>query len=439
MNDIKNRTNILLSLENVSKTGDIRKSLILKDINFELYDKDIVAILGRSGIGKSTLMRIIAGLTNPTTGSIVYKSIRNNKTTTPTIAMVFQNFALMPWLNVIDNVLLALEMQKIPLQERKRRAYEAIEAIGLDGFEDVYPRELSAGMRQRVSIARALVVKADLLLMDEPFSALDVLTAETLREDLLRIWNAEQYPKAMIFITHNIEEAVLTANKIMILSNKNNSAEDPATITHILDVNIPEPKHSKDPQVLALIDRIYSLMITYRRRPAVKGDFLREITYQLPDVEVAELVGLLIEMNDIQTSGLIDLPLLANHVNLEVDDLFPIIEMLSILHFAQVSNGDILMTEDGKIFLEADMDKRKTILANALIEYIPFTKFLHEQIENSKEHAIYKEKLIHKMQLHMDPAKARQFLELFMRWGRFCELFGYEVSSDKIYLLDRLN
>lgn len=439
MNEAKNDKHILLSVEKVSKSLDFRKTLVLEDINFDLFDKDILAILGRSGIGKSTLMRIIAGLSHPTTGRIIYKNQRH-RSSTPTIAMVFQNFALMPWLNVRDNVLLSLEMHNLPLSERKRRAFEAIEAIGLDGFEEAYPRELSAGMCQRVSIARALVVKADLLLMDEPFSALDVLTAENLRDDLLRIWNSEQYAKAMIFITHNIEEAVLTANRIMILSNKGNNIDDPATITHMLDIDIPEPKHSKDSQVLKLIDQIYSLMLTYQKRPFTRGmDILKEITYQLPDVEVAELVGLLIEMNDLQISGSIDLPLLANHVNLEVNSLFPIIEMLSILHFAQVSNGDILMTNDGKIFLEADIELRKKILADALYNYIPFTKFLIEQIENSKDQFVYKENLLQKISSHMKYSKAKDFLELFMRWGRFCELFGYELSSDKIYLLDRLN
>src|SRR5262249_20182638 len=192
--------------------------LVLDDINLRVQEGEILGLLGRTGSGKSTLLRLISGLAQAAGGSINYLG-RAVEGPAPGIAMVFQSFALFPWLTVLENVELGLEALGLPANEIRRRSLAAIDLIGLDGFESAYPRELSGGMRQRVGFARALVVHPNILLMDEPFSALDVLTAETLRTDFLDLWSEGQLPiKGVILVTHNIEEAVLMCDRVLLFS-----------------------------------------------------------------------------------------------------------------------------------------------------------------------------------------------------------------------------
>lgn len=229
---------------------------MLNNINFQMQEGEIVALLGKSGSGKSTLLRIIAGLIKPSSGKVIY---RNNPVAAPVrgMAMVFQNFALLPWLTVLQNVELGLEALGVARQERRVRALKAIDTIGLDGFESAFPKELSGGMRQRVGFARALVVDPDILLMDEPFSALDVLTADNLKSDLLDLWETEKTnTKGIIFVTHNIEEAVLLADRILIFGS------DPGHIRAELSVDTPHPRNEQDLSFRKLVDQIYTLMTT---------------------------------------------------------------------------------------------------------------------------------------------------------------------------------
>ena len=311
---------------------------VLKDVSLTLRTGEIVALLGRSGCGKSSLLRIISGLTRPTGGTV---KLDGQPVDGPAegVAMVFQSFALFPWLTVLDNVELGPRAIGVPLEETRKRALQAIDTIGLDGFESAYPKELSGGMRQRVGFARALVVQPKILLMDEPFSALDVLTAETLRTDLLDLWHEGRIPiKAILMVTHNIEEAVLMADRVVVL------ASNPGRIAAEIAITLPHPRDRLDTEFRQLVEKIYALM-TQRPEPKLAG---REPATQgaalgmaLPQVSTNSLAGMLEEIAAPPYDGVADLPHLADSLQLEIDDLFPLGEMLQLLKFAEFADADI--------------------------------------------------------------------------------------------------
>src|SRR5437764_12440295 len=276
-------------VRHVYRAGEANDHLVLEDVNLTLSDNEIVALLGRSGCGKSTLLRIIAGLMAPTSGSV---TINGERVRGPAgkVAMVFQSFALFPWLTVLENVEIGLEAQGVPPELRKKRALAAIDLIGLDGYESAYPKELPGGMRQRVGLARALVVHPQVLLMDEPFSALDVLTAETLRTDLLDLWCEGRMPtSSILMVTHNIEEAVLMSDRILLFSSH------PGRIIADIKLDLPRPRSRLDPNFRQMVDDIYGRMTA---RPTDRA--LREghfpgtgISMVLPRVSPNLLAGLM--------------------------------------------------------------------------------------------------------------------------------------------------
>ena len=301
----------LLNVDRVSQvystgSGESRKP-VLENVSMSLKAGEIVALLGRSGCGKSTLLRIIAGLIRPTQGTV---TIAGEPVTGPAeeVAMVFQSFALFPWLNVLDNVEIGPRASGVPLAETRQRALKAIDTIGLDGFESAYPKELSGGMRQRVGFARALVMQPKILLMDEPFSALDVLTAETLRTDLLDLWHEGRIAiKSILMVTHNIEEAVLMSDRILVLSS------NPGRVASEIPVAIPHPRDRLDPEFRALVDKIYALM-TQRpdaTKPAQREGAALGLAMSLPLVSTNSLAGMLEEIAAPPYNGKADLPHLA--------------------------------------------------------------------------------------------------------------------------------
>lgn len=428
------KTKELIDVNNICKhfsRPDGQPLNVIENVNFNMCEGEIVALLGKTGSGKSTLLRIIAGLTAPSSGDVVYRNtpVRGPA---PGISMVFQNFALMPWLTVLENVELGLEALGISRKERRERALHAIDIIGMDGFESAYPKELSGGMRQRVGVARALVLKPDLLIMDEPFSALDVLTAETLRSDVLELWHEESHMKGILFVTHNIEEAVMIADRIFIFG------DNPGYITDELKVTLPHPRNSQDKKVLKLIDEVYRLM-TSAQAVKLKTRTERELVgldYRLPDTQAAQLIGLLEEVGELEEKGPVDLPDLGDAVRLDINDLFPVLEALSVLGFAKVSEGDISMTKRGLSLLNADITDKKIIFANVLMAEIPLAKHIVDTLNERSADKASEGHFLKTLEDHFSPEEAERVLTTMIDWGRYAEIFAYDYNTGILSLED---
>lgn len=426
----------LTELNNIShffERPDGQPLRVIENVDFKMQEGEIVALLGKSGSGKSTLLRILAGLHQPSQGSVTYQG-KQIYGPMLGIAMVFQNFALMPWLTVLENVELGLEALKIPAPIRRERALKAIDMIGMDGFENAYPKELSGGMRQRVGFARALVTEPQLLLMDEPFSALDVLTAESLRNDLMELWLAHDTKmKGILFVTHNIEEAILMADRVLVFGS------NPGSIKGELKITLPQPRNSQAPEVLALIDEVYRMMTsqtTSTAKAPVRIHAKGSIEYRLPDVGIAELIGLLEALQELQQKGSIDLPLLADYIRLNIDDLFPVLEALSVLQLANVSEGDIAMTPKGQEFLKADITDKKVLFAKLLLEHVRLAQHIRNALEAAHGEKIAEDRFERELEAYFTADEAKRVLATMIDWGRYAELFAYDYNSGLLSLED---
>lgn len=427
-------SDMVLSVEKVSKAfkkQDAQQLTVLENVNLTLQEGEIVALLGKSGSGKSTLLRIIAGLTAPSSGNVKYRG-HPVKEPVPDISMVFQSFALMPWLTAQQNVELGLEAKSLPKRERQKQAVEAIDMVGLDGFEKAYPRELSGGMQQRVGFARALVRQPDLLLMDEPFSSLDILTAENLRDDLLELWEKNEQMKSILYVTHSIEEAVLTADRIIIFGS------NPGFIRGELKVDLPTPRSSSDIEVEKIIDQVYHMLTTAETTELKERMNKRQaltIGYRLPEAEVAELTGLLNAMHELKDHGVaIDLPELSENVRLNVDDLFPILEVLSVLGLANVSEGDVTMTNLGRKLIEGDIDSRKQLFAKILQKKIPLAKHVVKVLQERQSHQAHESRFLNELEDHFTYEEARRVFDTFIKWARYAEIIDYDANAQMITL-----
>jgi len=413
------------------RTGDRQELQVLKDVNFRIDENEIVAILGKSGSGKSTLLRIMAGLVKPTEGVISYRGKSVNGPVRG-IAMVFQNFALLPWLTVLQNVELGLEALGVEREERRARALKAIDTIGLDGFESAYPKELSGGMRQRVGFARALVVNPDILLMDEPFSALDVLTADNLKSDLLDLWRSRKTGiRGIIFVTHNIEEAALLADRIVVFNS------NPGSIRDELNITLAHPRNDIDPRFRSVVDRVYMSMTTQRKSTSTEKEIAEptiDIGYRLPEASIAEITGLLETLNAPENHGRMDLPVVAEMLMLDIDELFPLTELLEILHFAKVSKGDITITEEGKAFVEANILDRKKIFSTHLKQYVPLARYIHNQLTKHPRHRALEENFLSLLEDFLTEKEAARVLSTVIEWGRYAELFAYDYNAGVLSL-----
>jgi NitT/TauT family transport system ATP-binding protein len=403
--------------------------LVLDHIDFTLHDGEIVAVLGKSGSGKSTFLRILAGLIPASDGAVFYRGQRVSEPANG-IAMVFQSYALFPWLTVLGNVELGLEAQGVSGLERRRRAVEAIDLIGLDGFENAYPKELSGGMRQRVGFARALVVNPDVLLLDEPFSSLDVLTAETLRGDLLDLWDDRRIPtKGILLVSHNIEEAVEIADRILIFGS------DPGRIRAEIPIAQPRPRDMQNPGIRQIVDRVYTLL-TETGRDGRRGARPEQIGigYRLPDAAVQQLSGLIDTLNEAPYHGRADLPHLADEENLVMDELFPLIETLQLLGFAHVSDGDIELTALGRAYAEADMLARKQLFADAVLKHVPLAAHIRRILDERPGHRAPASRFLRELEDHLSDEEAERVLDTVIDWGRHAELFAYDYNSEVLNL-----
>jgi NitT/TauT family transport system ATP-binding protein len=425
----------LLEVQGVCKSfrkPDGDQLVVLEQVNLTLRPGEIVGLLGRSGSGKSTLLRQIAGLDGPTGGVVNYLG---HPVSGPAsgIAMVFQSFALFPWLTVLENVQLGLEAQGVAAAEMRKRSLQAIDLIGLDGFESAYPRELSGGMRQRVGFARALVVHPNILLMDEPFSALDILTAETLRGDFLNLWGEGQLPiKAVLLVTHNIEEAVQMCDRLLIFST------NPGRVIGEIVVDLPHPRHAEDPRFRALIERVYVEMTARPRGEVRTGPKERfpgtGIGTVLTHVSSNVLTGLMETVAATPYDGKADLPVLAEEQHLEVDELFPAAEALQLLRFAEVEGGDIRLTEPGLEFARAETDERKKLFARHLITYVALAAHIRRVLDERASHSAPKSRFFDELEDYMAEESAEQTLRTIVSWGRFGEVFAYDDRTQAFSL-----
>ena len=401
--------------------------LVLDDVHLTLGEGEIVGLLGRSGSGKSTLLRSIAGLIQPTSGEVRFAHADTR------VSMVFQTFALFPWLTVLQNVEVGLEAQGVAAEERRRRALKAIDLIGLDGFESAYPKELSGGMRQRVGLARALVVDPDILLMDEPFSALDVLTAETLRTDLLDLWSEGRMPiKSILIVTHNIEEAVLMCDRILVFSS------NPGRVVTEIGVTLPQPRNRQDPAFQALVDEIYARMtVRTEAEHAREGVFPGTgIGMALPRVSTNTLAGLMEAVAAEPYLGSAPLSDLASELQYEADELFPIAEVLQLLRFAELGGGDLRLLPAARRYVDAEVDARKQLFAQHLLRHVPLAGHIRRILDDRASHEAPASRFRDEIEDFMSEEYAEQTLKSVIQWGRYAEVFAYDEAADRFSLDD---
>jgi NitT/TauT family transport system ATP-binding protein len=434
MLDTQTGRQTLVDLRHVEKSyvmpgGDRRT--VLADVNLEVHEGEFLAILGPSGSGKSTILRIMAGLIPPSGGEVRVRGL-------PVagghagVAMVFQSFALFPWLTVLENVELGLRARGIPLKERRERALQAVDMIGLDGFEGAYPKELSGGMRQRVGFARALVVEPDILLLDEAFSALDVLTAENLRRDLLELWIERKIPtRAIVDVTHSIEEAVYMADRAVVLSG------DPAGIRAEVPIPLPHWRDKEDPAFILLVDSVYATLTRRTVEPApvagqtVEGRRPKRVE-QLPLATVGALTGLIELLDD--HDGPIDLYRMAEDLSMDVEDFLPIVEAASLLDFARVQEGDMFLTDRGRQFAAASVLARKEQFRATVEMAVPFLRQVRRLLAQKGNRRMPREFFQEILAQSLGPRQAARQLDILIDWGRYAELLAYDDETRTLFL-----
>lgn len=425
---------IILNLNNVGKSfrsADGSARSVLEGVNFTLREGEIVALLGQSGSGKSTLLRIMAGLIQADTGEVSY---RGQPLFGPArgIAMVFQSFALFPWLTVQQNVELGLEARGISRQDRALRAEQAIELIGLSGFEGALPRELSGGMRQRVGIARALVMEPEVLLMDEAFSALDVLTGERLREDILELWESGQMPtKAMLVVSHNIEEAVMMADRVLIFSS------NPGRIRSELRVSIPRPRDPNSFGARTLIDEVYALMTVSRTSRTHEPAPEATLTDRLPDAGVIRMESIIELLAEPPFNGRADLPKLVEEADLTDEELLHIANASQLLQLAELAHGDISLTALGQLFAAGSNTLRHELFGKQLLRHVPLAAYIHHCLRQETSGELREEHFLKLLSDSMDTQEAERVLRVAIEWGRYGEVFEYNYHTGMIHLPEK--
>ena len=424
----------LISLRNIDKAyiqPNRQNISILENINLELRTEEIVALLGPSGSGKSTLMRMIAGLIAPTRGELLYHN-RPLLGLNPGVAIVFQTFALYPWLTVLENVELGLKAKGIATQVRREKALQMIDIIGLDGFENAYPKELSGGMRQRVGFARALAVEPELLCMDEPFSALDVLTAENLRIELLDLWLERRIPtKAVLIVTHGIEEAVTLADRIIVLGR------NPGRIRADFQVKLPHYRDRKSPQFQTIVDQVYTILtnpdqdeIPLTKSPTQPQPKPPKKYQSLPHVRIGSVAGFLELLEDRQDR---DIYRLGQELQLEVDDILPIVEAAKYLDLIEVKEGDIILKPIARDFIQGDIDQRKQIIRAQLLNNIRLVQQIYNLLQAKNDPRIPEEFILDILQNHFSPKEAERQLDTAIDWGRYAEIYSYDEPAGEIF------
>ncbi|MCL4558989.1 MAG: nitrate/sulfonate/bicarbonate ABC transporter ATP-binding protein [Chloroflexi bacterium] len=421
----------LAQLSHISQiyTNGRKRFVAIQDVNLTVSEGEFVALVGPSGCGKSTLLRILTGLQPPTEGQVLYRGDLLNDVN-PHAAIVFQTFALFPWLTVQENVEVALKAREVPAKMRTSRALDLLDRVGLDGFETAYPRELSGGMRQKVGFARAMAIEPELLCLDEPFSALDVLSAESLRGELLELWQSGNIPtRTILMVSHNIEEVVLMADRAVIMD------KEPGRVIANLNIGLAHPRQRKDQAFLEVVDRVYGLLAGQTQPEhielgAMPGELGR--LRGLPDVPINDLAGLLEHLAE-EPNNRGDLYRIAEHLGLDSDHLLTLVEAAELLGFATVAQGDITLTPLGETFAEASILARKEIFASRLKRF-PFYKWLLSMLREADQHRLRRGVIQTALEREFPPDEVDQQLNTAIDWGRYTELVSYDDDDDVFYL-----
>jgi NitT/TauT family transport system ATP-binding protein len=412
---------------------------VIAPTDLSIVAGEIVALLGPSGSGKSTLLRMLAGLSKPSAGEVYWhgkpiEAVRIH------VAIVFQSFALFPWLTVLENVEAPLKAAGMVPAERKERSLKILDTVGLDGFQAAYPKELSGGMRQRVGFARALVVEPEVLFMDEPFSALDVLTAENLRSELLELWHKKTIPTQSIFIvTHNIEEAVLLADRIIVLGR------NPGHVRTDFKVTMAHPRDRKSPPFTQLVDYIYKVLTKPDVAPAAVPEFVdgrkvrdqRQMRYEmLPHARPGGIAGLLEIVIDLsnQSTGRADIYRLADELAFEIDDLLPIVEAAQLLGFLKVGEGDVQITPEGREFAESEILKQKDLFRTAALDHVLLLRQITRALQNKSDHTVPEEFFLDMLDEQFSEEETQRQLDTAINWGRYAELFDFDAARRRFVL-----
>ena len=423
----------ILELKAVGKSfrsADGSSRPVLDGVDFTLHEGEIVALLGQSGSGKSTMLRIMAGLIGADEGQVLYHGMPLHGSARG-IRMVFQSFALFPWLTVQKNVELGLEAQGVPTAERERRSEQVIDLIGLSGFEGALPRELSGGMRQRVGIARALVMEPEVLLMDEAFSALDVLTGERLREDILELWESGKIPtKAILVVSHNIEEAVMMADRVLVF------ASNPGRVRAELPIALGRPREVEKSGVRNLIDEVYGLMTAGSSRPGrtTEKEAKLQLGDRLPEADISHIEGVLELLMDEPYLGRADLPKLGEETDLTDAELLDVSIALALLGFANLAHGDITITALGKQYVAAGNQERQSIFGRQLLEHVPLVAYICHGLAQDPSHDLPKDLFLRLLRFTLNSEDAESALRVAIEWGRYANLFEYTFNTGTIQL-----
>lgn len=439
-------TQELITVEQVNKSFPLPEGKgefnVLNNINLTVKSGEVLALLGRSGSGKSTLLRIMAGLLPPSSGQVISNGKRL-KGANKDVAMVFQSFALLPWLTVQENVELGLEAQGMNREERRRRALKAIDLVGLDGFESAYPKELSGGMKQRVGFARAFVLEPKVLFMDEPFSALDVLTSENLRGEIDDLWNAGTFPsKSILIVTHNIEEAVFLADRVIILGS------NPGRIRGEVLIDLPRSHHRTSERFKALVDYIYTVMtnpdaevtgaisvpLPMTEPPAPVPGLASPYAHALPHARVGGISGLLELVVDHHAEGKTDVYKLAERLQMAVDDLLPIVDAATLLGFAEVEQGDFKLTDVGRDFATTTILRSKDLFRHQLLKQVPALNSLFQTLHEKQDGSMRADFFLDLWDEHFPHEEAERQFATAIDWGRYAELFEYDADEERLYL-----
>jgi NitT/TauT family transport system ATP-binding protein len=408
---------------------------VISATDLAIYPGEIVALLGPSGSGKSTLLRMLSGLSQPSAGQVLWHG-KDLGTTEVNVSIVFQSFALFPWLTVLENVEAPLRARGMQAQQRYRSSLKILDTVGLDGFEAAYPKELSGGMRQRVGFARALVVEPEVLFMDEPFSALDVLTAENLRSELLELWHKKTIPTKSIFlVTHNIEEAVLLADRIIVLGR------NPGHVRTDFKVQLAQPRDRKTQAFTALVDYIYKVLT----RPDVVPTEVpvladgrrvrdqRQMRYEmLPHARPGGIAGLLELIIDL--GGRTDIYRLADELAFEIDDLFPIVEAGQLLGFLKVEEGDAAITPEGREYAESEILKQKELFRKAALDHVLLLRQISRALANKTDHSVSEEFFLDMLDEQFSEDECERQLATAINWGRYAELFDWDDARRRFTL-----